>query len=284
MGFLLNRRNAFRSSELGSFSSWKFDITKSTFDNVSKTIAATYFRFLRIIDSGANLVCAGVNGYVYKYAFETGHEGEINYLADSYAQRSANTNNSYSFGADISGKHWLCSHNTQALRVSRVEIDSSFDVASIPLFNVSASVVDDLPSGSVYSTGLAISNDGTKVYRINSSDGILVQHTLTTPFLLSSASLAMTSVYMTSFGLAAAYWVSFAFSPDGYRMVFVGENRIHVFDLSVPWDISTMSLTGAFTSAHKKLQGVCVNDDATKMYVSSGEPNAYTIYQYSLSQ
>ena len=276
-------------------STWNFDITKTVFDNVSKapytnaagaTLATpTFFSFMCLVNNDSALIASSqAASYIYKYSFESGHDGEINYLKDGYDARSAQTSNMRSVCVDVTGKRWFCEGFFSQHEIIRgTTIDAAYDVGSIPAF--SGSWLDELPYYAQNGYGLAVSTDGTKVILLmGDTPRSLAQYTLSTPFLLSSASIATTTVSMTGFSATATHWYSFAFSPDGYRMVFVGLDKVHVFDLSVPWSIATMSLTGVYTAPYTNLSGVCVNQAATKMYVSSSTSGAYLIYQFSLNE
>lgn len=296
MGFLLNRRNAFRSSELGSFSSWKFDISKTTYDNVS-TIPRTSakgaapsgvanFRYLRIINDGASLVAgAGSDVYVYLYHFDLDHPGEINYLDVGYSGRSVYIPYLYSLTTDHTGRNWFAGRYDSGDKIRKVATDSAFDVSSVTNFPLGSDELNSVPPGHPY--GLAISNDGKSLFALaQDATRSFVKYTLETPNLLSSSLMTSQSVPMVTFDPVVARWNSFFFSPDGYRIVFTGSTRVYVFDLPVAWDISGMKnpkyLDFLVAFGIDDIAGGCVNNDGTKLYLSLTDTNA--IHQFSLSK
>lgn len=272
---------------------WSFDITKTAYDNLSKipyTSAAgqspsnpAYFQFMRLINDDSGLLCSSwYIGNMYKYSFQTGHNGEIDQLKDGYDQVSAYTPYFRVICSDIEGKRWFCEVRATSEKIRKQVISSAFDLSALSVWNTAEGVLDQFPYLSQESHGIAISDDGKKLFLLG-VDGqrLLVQYTLVTPFSLASASPVTTVVPMVVFSATATHWSSFTFSPDGHRIVFVGDDKINVFELSVAWDISTMTFAGTYTSAFGSLTGLCVNDAGTKLYVSSSSTKA--IYQFSLS-
>jgi hypothetical protein len=295
MGFLLNRRNAFRSSGSAVFSSWTFDITKTTYDNVS-TVPRTSakgaapsgmanFRYLRMINDGASLVAgAGSNSYVYLYHFDLDHPGEINYLDVGYSGRSASIPYLNALTTDHTGRNWFAGRYDSVDKIRKVATDSAFDVSSVKNFPLGSDELNSVPPGRPY--GLAISNDGKSLFALAQDDTrSFVKYTLETPNLLSSSLVTSQSVPMVTFAGAAA-WNSFFFSPDGYRIVFTGSTHVFVFDLPVAWDISGMKnpkyLNFLVAFGIDDIAGGCVNNDGTKLYLSLTDTNA--IHQFSLSE
>lgn len=292
MGFLLNRRNAFRTSASEVFSSWTFDVTKTTYDNVSVvpyTSAAgaapsgtTNFKFMKLVNGGESLVAGYGGSYIYRYEFDPEHPGEINYLGVGYSARSVNSSNYTTCAVDHEGKNWFSAYQISPRRIRKLTTDSAFDVDSVAAFSTSTDTLSNVLPDVAY--GVAISNDGKSLFALTQdSTRSLTQFSLASKNLLSSALLSYTSIPMVSFDSETSRWVSFFFAPDGYRIVFVGGTRVYVFDLSVAWDISTMVLNGYFaSSSYGSITGGCINDEGTKLYLSSSTSNA--IYQFSLSE
>lgn len=291
MGFLLNRRNAFRTSVSEVFSSWTFDITKTTYDNVSvvpytsasgaSPSGTTNFKFMKLINGGESLIAGYGVSYFYRYEFDPEHPGEINYLGVGYSARSANSPNYGACAVDHEGKNWFSAYNLVPRTVRKLTTDSAFDVGSLAAFSTSTDTLSNVLPDAAYS--VAVSNDGKSLFALTQdSSRSLVQYTLFTKNLLSSSLMSYTSIPMATFDSTVTRWVSFFFSPDGYRIVFVGGTHVYVFDLSVAWNISTMAMNGAFVSPYGSITGGCINDEGTKLYLSSSASNA--IYQFSLSE
>mgnify|MGYP000373653260 CR=1 FL=1 len=72
-------------------------------------------------------------------------------------------------------------------------------------------------------------------------------------------------------------------SDDGTVMFVIGTGRVHQYDLNTPWDVSTAAFTAStsVTAQDGFLQGLAVNDDASKLYIWGG--NNDDVYEYSLS-
>jgi DNA-binding beta-propeller fold protein YncE len=113
-----------------------------------------------------------------------------------------------------------------------------------------------------YISGLNFKPDGTKVYFVKYESDIIEEHTLSTPWDISSADLTMGSTV----GLGTtAFWgdgvtgistientpTALAFSYDGSKMYVLGhqQDTIYQYTLSTPWDINTSGSAGAFTTS-----------------------------------
>ena len=125
-------------------------------------------------------------------------------------------------------------------------------------------------------TGLKFSPDGTKAYIVGYASDTIYQYTLTTPWNISTGSYASKSLSVASqenspFGLA--------FSPDGTEVYVVGQqaNKVHQYDLTVAWDISTgsyanksLTITGSSGGVDNvKPTELTLSSDGTKMYITT---------------
>jgi DNA-binding beta-propeller fold protein YncE len=116
-------------------------------------------------------------------------------------------------------------------------------------------------------TGLFFKPDGTKMYVTGPVSDNVNEYTLSTPWLVSSAS------YVQNFSVAAQATSprGLFFKPDGTKMYVIGEvsDAVHEYDLSSAWDISTASHLQSFSVATEDLtpQSAFFKPDGTKMYV-----------------
>jgi len=131
-------------------------------------------------------------------------------------------------------------------------------------------------------TGLFFKPDGTEMYVIGQERGRVSQYSLSTAWVVSSAS------YDDYFSVTweATTPVGLFFKPDGTKMYVVnrGSYRVYQYSLSTPWVISSASYDSvelAVFSQDSRPQGLFFKPDGTKMYVVGSSNDR--VYQYSLS-
>ncbi|MEQ6120772.1 cadherin domain-containing protein [Reichenbachiella sp. MALMAid0571] len=108
----------------------------------------------------------------------------------------------------------------------------------------------DISSDEATATGLAFSNDGSKLFICGQDGEDITIYDLNTPFDVSAVTLA--GVYDVSSETTNAYDI--AFNSDGTKMYIVGSGIIFQYSLTNPFDLSTdVSLDGskALASAYK---------------------------------
>jgi hypothetical protein len=186
---------------------------------------------------------------------------------------------------DFTGKRWLVNQYVSSggsgnYRIRMQVSDTAYDASSVDSFYNTG---ESMPFPVLWGYGLGISEDGTKILTLGQDNArTFSQYSLAVPFSLETAKLSSVSIMMTSFGNANDFY-SFAVAPDGYRILFVGGNKVNAFDLAVPWDIGTMRFIGSFTAPYAGISSVCVNKGATKLYLSGSQPS-YSIHQFSLTE
>ena len=157
-------------------------------------------------------------------------------------------------------------------------LSPAFDVSSAvfvpPAFSVASE--DGIP------TGMAFSDDGTKMFVIGDSGNNINEYTLTTAFDVSSASYDG-DIERFSFSSERSYPTDMAFSNDGTQM-FVLDNtndEINEYTLSTPFDISNATSTDVIFSVTEEEDfplGIAFSNDGAKMFVVGGnDVNEYTL-------
>ena len=120
---------------------------------------------------------------------------------------------------------------------------------------------------------LDFKTDGSEMYVHGSTGDDINQYTLSTPWLVSTASYTGVSpvdIQTTAYG--------FTFHPDGDELWTTGTNeQIHRHALSTPWDITTMAASSASTTITSSASTSVTNpndivfkSDGTKFWVCGG--------------
>jgi hypothetical protein len=129
-------------------------------------------------------------------------------------------------------------------------------------------------------TSLFFKPDGTKMYVLGFSGEDVNEYTLSTPWLVSSAS------YVQNFSVSAQETspAGLFFKPDGTKMYVLGfsGDDVNEYDLGTPWDISTASYVQNFSVASQEANpyGLFFKPDGTKMYITG---DADEVNEYDLS-
>lgn len=133
-------------------------------------------------------------------------------------------------------------------------------------------------------TGVTFSTDGTKMYVIGTSVGLVHQYTLSMPWN------SLTAVYDgVSFSVANqdSSPQSIIFRGDGTMMFIVGatSDKVYRYTLSTPWDIATASYVQNFNISAQETTPTSVffKPDGTKMYVIGTTGDAVNEYDLSVA-
>jgi len=167
-------------------------------------------------------------------------------------------------------------HST-ADKVIEVDLSVAWDIAS---GNDDASLAElDISGQETSPTELYIKPDGTEMYQVGVAGDDVNQWTLSTAWDITSAT------YTQSFSVATEEISprGLTFKSDGTKMYVGGttSDKIHEYDLSTAWDISTASLndSSTFTVGDFGSYGLAFNDDGTKIFAAASN----NIIEYTMS-
>ena len=166
--------------------------------------------------------------------------------------------------------------------VAAYNLTIAFNVTSASFTGNLFSVADHDPSP----LGMAFSPDGTKMFVTGTSSDNATAYNLTIPFNVTSASFvdsfSLKDVELTPYDLA--------FSPDGTKMFVLGnglggDNNVHKYDLSVPFDVTSASYTDgdsfSVDDENGDTQSLAFSPDGAKMFVLGY--NSLSVHEYDLS-
>jgi sugar lactone lactonase YvrE len=128
---------------------------------------------------------------------------------------------------------------------------------------------------------LAFSSDGTKMYILGQAQDRVFQYTLSTAWLVSSATYSTKNVNVAG---EETVPTGLDFSTDGTKMYIVGSimDTVYQYTLSTAWDVSTAAFAEKeflVSTQTASPTGLRLADSGTKMYVT----DASYVYQYTLS-
>jgi sugar lactone lactonase YvrE len=129
-------------------------------------------------------------------------------------------------------------------------------------------------------TGLAFKPDGLKMYVIGAVSDTVHEYDV------SPAWDVTTAVFLQSFDVSAQETnpSGLAFKPDGLKMYIIGStsDRVHEYDVSPAWDISTAVLLQSFSVAAQEASpsGLAFRPDGLKMYITGVTVDS--VHEYDL--
>jgi hypothetical protein len=164
------------------------------------------------------------------------------------------------------------------LQVAGNTILSNVDMLNASYDSVSFSIAGE----ELTPQGIFFSPDGTKMYVIGTTGDDVNQYSLSTPWLVSSAT------YVTVFSVASQDLTptGLFFRADGLKMYVVGNTNDTVFQysLTTPWSVATASydsVSFSVTTQETTPNGVFFKPNGLTMYITGSTGDA--VYQYTLS-
>ncbi len=132
--------------------------------------------------------------------------------------------------------------------------------------------------------GMAFKPDGTKMYLSGSIGSRVYQYTLSSPWVVSSASYDGVGQSLLISGQDSSPF-EISFSSDGTKLFMYGasSDAVYQYTLSSPWVVSSAtydSVSWGATGQDLDPSGMSFKSDGTKLYLAGNFSNS--IYQYSL--
>ena len=229
-------------------------------------------------DGSRMYVCGNAGDDIIQYDLGTAWDISTATYSNAFVvSGQASTPYDVSLSADGT-KMWVLDGGNDA--VDQYSLSSAWDVGSATYDNITFSVASQETSP----LGFWFRPDGTKMY-VTGSTGDDVNE-----YDLSSAGNVATATFLQVSSSLAAYETGpegLAFSSDGSKMWIVGStwNRVTQFDLSTPWDVSTLSFNSYLPVATSGTflvtgsSGLYVNESAGVAYITDYQNDR--IFQYA---
>ena len=168
--------------------------------------------------------------------------------------------------------------NTNTDSIYQYPLSTPWDISSASTASGTKSVGSEEGSA----TEIFFRADGTKLYILGTTNDTIYQYTLSTPWVITTAS------YDTkSFSVASQDTIPrlIFFKPDGTKLYSGGDtSSIYQYTLSTPWDVSTASydsVSFSIASQDSTPTGLYFTPDGSRMFMLGIVSNI--IYQYTLS-
>ncbi len=226
-------------------------------------------------NDGTKMFVVGIQSdRVYEYALSTPFSVSTSTLA-----------NSLNIGTqDNSPQDVAFSNDGTKMFILGTENDKVYEYALSTPFSVSTSTSAssfNVGTQDLQPSGIAFSNDGTKMFVTGEQNIKVYEYALSTPFSVSTS----TSASSFNVGTQDLQPSGIAFSNDGTKMFVVGEQNESVYEyaLSTPFSVSTSTLANSLNigTQDNSPQDVAFSNDGTKMFIL-GKQNV-SVYEYALS-
>ncbi len=138
--------------------------------------------------------------------------------------------------------------------------------------------------------GLTFNNDGTKMYTLRSELKVdaVIEHTLTTAYDISTATVNNTKVVHVSGGNDSHVPTQVVFNNDGTKMFIVnhaGRKTVDYWSLTTAFDVSTATFDGEYSLIGKeqRANSIAFNNDGTRMFIAGvGNNSQVRVHEFSL--
>ncbi len=138
--------------------------------------------------------------------------------------------------------------------------------------------------------GLTFNNDGTKMYTLRSELKVdaVIEHTLTTAYDISTATVNNTKVVHVSGGNNSHVPTQVVFNNDGTKMFIVnhgGRRSVDYWSLTTAFDVSTATFDGFYSLIGKeqRANSIAFNNDGTRMFIAGvGNDLQVRVHEFSL--
>ena len=201
----------------------------------------------------------------------------------SYDSKSFSYASQESYGTDIAfnndGSKMYIVGTSWPISVYQYSLSTSFDVSTASYDSVSFS----FSSQETQVTGLVFNDDGTKMFVVGSTGDAVYEYTLSTAYVVSSASYASKSFSVSSQDTTPT---GIAFNTAGTKMYICGDNSdsVYQYSLSTAFDVSTASYDSVsldVSSEGTSTRAITFNSTGTKLFVAQYVTDS--IFQYGLS-
>ena len=253
-------------------------IDGASYDSVSFSVAGQETTPLGMIfgNNGTKMYIVGAGASVYQYTLSSGFDlSTASYDSVSFSVTSQDTS-PRGIAFNLTGeKMFIIGQGSDAIYQYTLSIAWDVSSASYDSASFSVSAQDTTPQD------LFFNLDGSKFFMVGDTTDTVYQYSLSTPFLISSASYDSVSFSAASQSTGC---VALSFNNTGTRM-FISDywnDTIYQYSLSSGFDLSTASydsINFSVASQSDNPQGLAFSSDGTKFFVTT--VTGSSVFQYS---
>jgi hypothetical protein len=253
-------------------------IDGASYDSVSFSVAGQETTPLGMIfgNNGTKMYIVGAGASVYQYTLSSGFDlSTASFDSVSFSVTSQDTS-PRGIAFNLTGeKMFIIGQGSDAIYQYTLSIAWDVSSASYDSVSFSVSAQDTTPQD------LFFNLDGSKVFMVGDTTDTVYQYSLSTPFVISSASYDSVSFSAASQSTGC---VALSFNNTGTRM-FISDyqnDTIYQYSLSSGFDLSTASydsINFSVASQSDNPQGLAFSSDGTKFFVTT--VTGSSVFQYS---
>lgn len=162
---------------------------------------------------------------------------------------------------------FVCSFNSDS--IYQYSLSTPWDLSTITYDSITESGRDNVVNG------VFVGQSGTKMYTVGTSDDEIEEYDLGSSWDLSTAS----PVRRTNISPNSENPEDVFIGDGGTKAYIAHANGVSQYDLSTPWNVSTLSFVNNKTNFFNPPKGIFLKDDGTKLYTSygNGEIDEFTL-------
>lgn len=189
-------------------------------------------------------------------------------LTGSFTSTTHTFGSLYGFRFSPDGLYLLTMSNGGV--VTTYSLSTAWDITTKSTVGSSSALI-----GASSCQGFDVSYDGMKIYTVGQNQALVREYSFSTAWDATTISTPLDQSYNMGSNVGGNSW-GIRFNPKGTQF-FIGDNtsdRIHQFDLTTAWDVSTASYITEFNPGASGPLGLTFkDDDGTKMYIADNGSN-----------
>ena len=203
-----------------------FDVSTASYDSVSFSVTSqdTSPKEIRFKDDGTKMYMVGSNDIVFQYSLSTAFDlSTASYDSVSFSVNSQSTDTTGLVFKPDGTKLYVVDWVSDT--IYQYSLSTAFDISTTSYDNVSLNASARDGAG----RSVAFNGDGTKMYYLGSNNKSIYQYTLSTAYVLSTASYDSVVFSVSSEDFTP---VSLVFNSDGTKMYITGATGDKVYQYS----------------------------------------------------
>jgi len=264
------------NNNTGSSTAVGFSLASPSYDNKSYSVSHSNPRGMYLKPDGTELYIGAYTGHVYQFTLSTPNDISTASSTGNYNIDEHNDTLALSFKPD--GTKMYAADGTNMYQYT---LSTAWDVTTASYDSVSYTP-SDMGSSDIHS--LNFNSDGTKLFMSDdgSSDNRIREYSLSTPYVISSASTTSNYLYHNKANVRGV-----DFSSDGTKIFLssYSTQTVYQYNLASPYTLSSSQGTtadaeyDASSTISSGMYSMAFSNDGTKLFIL--ESNTDTVKQFS---